>query len=132
MANFIPVPGGTECVSKSQTDWEGEMTVRSFKSNLMSTAMASAFVGVGVLIGGVAAPVQPGLAAGGAAGASGLLPMAKPKPRLLHRAACNPCKPCAAKACNPRNPCAAKKACNPRGAAAAEAPELSIAESGAL
>ena len=92
----------------------------SFKAKLLSTTVASAFVGVGIVAGGVVAPSAPGYAAGGNTGASGVLPTAKPKPQLLQLASCNPC---AAKkaACNPCNPCAVKKAacaakaaaCNP-------------------
>lgn len=109
----------------------------SFKAKLMSTTVATAFVGVGIMVGGVAAPSAPGHAAAGVSGSSSLLPTAKPKPRLLQLAACNPCavkkaacgacNPCAVKkkaicaakkaACGACNPCVAKKAacgaCNP-------------------
>ena len=85
--------------------------MRSFKTKLLSTTVATAFVGVGIAVGGAVTPSAPGFAAGAATGTSGLLPTAKPKPRHLHLAACNPCaakkcNPCAAKGCGPCNPCA--------------------------
>lgn len=100
--------------------------MRTFKFKLLSTTVIPAFLGAGIAVGGSLAAAAPASAATMGAGHSTLLPMAKPRPRTIQLAACNPCgakkrgcnpcNPCGAKkrGCNPCNPCGAKKGgCNP-------------------
>jgi len=82
--------------------------VRSFKITLLSTTVIPAFIGAGIVVGGALSPASPAHAANTGTEQPTLLPVAKPKPRLIQLAQCKPCNPCAAKrACNPCNPCGA-------------------------
>ncbi len=95
--------------------------MRSLKFLLLSTTVIPAFVGAGIAVGGAMSLATLANAGNVGTGQPALLPVAKPKPRLIQLAACKPCNPCATKkGCNPCNPCAAKKGCNPCNPCAAK------------
>ena len=104
--------------------------MRSNRFKLLSTTVIPAVVGAGFAAGGAMLTSSPTIAASPPTTLGAPLPVAKPKPRMIELAACNPCSakkkcnpcnPCAAKKkCNPCNPCAAKKACNPCNPCAAK------------
>ena len=112
--------------------------MQSTRTNLLSSAMAPALMGLVIAAGSTITLAEIAFAATSearttenpAAVARPAQPRASDAPVRL--AACNPCaakkacNPCAAKACNPCaakacNPCAAKKACNPCNPCAAKA-----------